>query len=103
VRREQLESRFVALLQRLQPNVGYMRLLREVVLDVCQWLSKWCRVPTGIRARRPRRAALMAERPKTGGGRRRPNVVRELASLMPASWNRFVPWLRAVDELRRAA
>jgi hypothetical protein len=26
-----------------------------------------------------------------------------LASLMPASWNRIVPWLRAVDELRRAA
>ena len=26
-----------------------------------------------------------------------------MASLMPASWNRVMPWLRAVDELRRAA
>ena len=103
MRREQLESRFVALLQRLRPNVGYMRLLLEVVLDVCQWLSKWCRVPTGIRARKPRRAALMAERLKTSGGRHRPNEARKTASLMPASWNRFVLWLRVVDELRRAA
>jgi hypothetical protein len=26
-----------------------------------------------------------------------------IASVIPASWNRVVPWLRAVDELRRAA
>jgi site-specific DNA recombinase len=34
VRREVLESRFVELLERLQPNASYMRLFNEVVLDV---------------------------------------------------------------------
>ena len=34
VRREVLESQFVQLLERLQPNASYMRLFHEVVLDV---------------------------------------------------------------------
>ena len=33
----------------------------------------------------------------------RPSEARELASLMSGSWNRLIPWLRAVDQLRRAA
>lgn len=34
VRREHLESRFVALLERLRPDSGYLRLFRAIVLDV---------------------------------------------------------------------
>jgi hypothetical protein len=41
--------------------------------------------------------------PEDRRGCRRPSAARELASLMPASWNHVMPWLRAVDELRRAA
>lgn len=29
--------------------------------------------------------------------------ISDVASLMPASWNQIVPWLRAIDQLRRAA
>jgi hypothetical protein len=29
-------------------------------------------------------------------------VVTKLASLMPASWNQIVPWLRQIDGLRAA-
>lgn len=32
-----------------------------------------------------------------------PALKKAVASPMPASWNRIVPWLRAIDELRRAA
>ena len=34
VRKERLDAEFVALLEQLQPNAAYMRLFREIVLDV---------------------------------------------------------------------
>jgi hypothetical protein len=32
-----------------------------------------------------------------------PELSRAVASLMPASWNQIVPWLRLLDGLRQAA
>ena len=59
VRKEHLESAFVALLERLQPDVAYMRLFREIVLDA--WKDRQVGV-TRMRRAVERRVTNLGER-----------------------------------------
>jgi len=46
---------------------------------------------------------MRAANRKTGGGAVNRAVAREMASLMPASWNQIADWLRRLDAFRQAA
>ena len=59
VRKERLETAFVALLERLQPNAAYMRLFREVVLD--SWKDRQVGV-TRLRTAAERRIAKLGQK-----------------------------------------
>ena len=59
VAKERLESAFVALIERLQPNVAYMRLFREIVLDA--WKDRQVGV-TRMRRAVERRVTDLGER-----------------------------------------
>jgi site-specific DNA recombinase len=56
VRKERLELQFVELLARLQPNEGYLRLFRAIVLDV--WKSRQAEAVQARRAAQARSDAL---------------------------------------------
>ena len=57
--KERLESVFVALIERLQPNVAYMRLFREIVLDC--WKDRQVGA-TRLRAAAGRRLAMLRQK-----------------------------------------
>ena len=59
VRKERLETAFVALLERLQPNAAYMRLFREGVLD--SWKDRQVGV-TRLRTATERRIAKLGQK-----------------------------------------
>ncbi len=59
MRKERLETAFVALLERLQPNADYMRLFREIVLD--SWKDRQVGV-TRLRTAAERRMAMLGQK-----------------------------------------
>ena len=59
VRKERLDAEFVTLLERLQPNADYMRLFKEIVLDV--WQARQADV-TRLRVDLGRRVAAVRQR-----------------------------------------
>ena len=59
VAKERLESMFIALIERLQPNVAYMRLFREIVLDC--WKDRQV-AATRLRTAAERRMATLSQK-----------------------------------------
>ena len=74
----------------------------QAVANACRKF-RWLASPAGFGAAGALRQSEARRKQERPLGRRRPSNARELASLMPASWNHVARWLREIEALRRAA